>query len=97
MAATHFKDFAPIKFEGPNSANPLSYSFYDKNRVVMGKTMEEHLRFAVCYWHSFCWDGFDVFGKGTFNRLWHGGPLVQAASCRWSSSISTRSASPARS
>ncbi len=79
MAATYFKDIEPIKFEGPNSTNPLSYRYYDKNKVVMGKTMEQHLRFAVCYWHSFCWDGFDVFGKGTFNRPWHGGPLDQAA------------------
>jgi xylose isomerase len=79
MAATYFKDIEPIKFEGASSTNPLSYRYYDKNKVVMGKTMEEHLRFAVCYWHTFCWDGFDVFGKGTFNRPWHGGPLDQAA------------------
>jgi xylose isomerase len=44
----------------------------------MGKTMEDHLRMAVCYWHTFCWDGFDVFGSGTFNRPWHGGPIDQA-------------------
>ncbi len=79
MAASYFKDIAPVRYEGPESANPLAYRYYDKNRVVMGKTMEAHLRFAVCYWHSFCWDGFDVFGKGTFNRPWHGGPLDQAA------------------
>jgi xylose isomerase len=48
----------------------------------MGKTMAEHLRFAVCYWHTFCWDGFDVFGAGTFNRPWHGGALDQAAADR---------------
>ncbi len=79
MAASYFKDIEPIKFEGAESTNPLSYRYYDKNRVVMGKTMEDHLRFAVCYWHTFCWDGFDVFGKGTFNRPWHGGVLDQAA------------------
>jgi xylose isomerase len=79
VAASYFKDIEPIKFEGENSTNPLAYRYYDKNRVVMGKTMEEHLRFAVCYWHSFCWDGFDVFGAGTFNRPWHGGALDQAA------------------
>ncbi len=79
MPASYFKDIAPIRFEGPESTSQLAYRYYDKSRVVLGKTMEEHLRFAVCYWHSFCWDGFDVFGKGTFNRPWHGGPLDQAA------------------
>jgi xylose isomerase len=79
MAASYFKDIEPIKFEGVNSTNPLAYRYYDKTKVVMGKTMEEHLRFAVCYWHTFCWDGFDVFGQGTFNRPWHGGAMDQAA------------------
>jgi xylose isomerase len=78
MSASYFADIEPIKFEGLESTNPLSYRYYDKNRVVMGKTMAEHLRMAVCYWHTFCWDGFDVFGAGTFNRPWHGGPIDQA-------------------
>jgi xylose isomerase len=78
MSASYFADIEPIKFEGLESSNPLAYRYYDKNRVVMGKTMEEHLRMAVCYWHTFCWDGFDVFGAGTFNRPWHGGPIDQA-------------------
>ncbi|MDZ7588818.1 MAG: xylose isomerase [Parasphingorhabdus sp.] len=78
MSASYFADIEPIKFEGVDSTNPLAFRYYDKNRVVMGKTMEDHLRMAVCYWHSFCWDGFDVFGAGTFNRPWHGGPVDQA-------------------
>jgi xylose isomerase len=78
MSASFFADIEPIKFEGTESTNPLAYRYYDKNRVVMGKTMEDHLRMAVCYWHTFCWDGFDVFGAGTFNRPWHGGPIDQA-------------------
>lgn len=78
MSASYFADIEPIKFEGLESTNPLAYRYYDKSRVVMGKTMEEHLRMAVCYWHTFCWDGFDVFGAGTFNRPWHGGPIDQA-------------------
>jgi xylose isomerase len=78
MSASYFADIEPIKFEGLNSTNPLAYRYYDENRVVMGKTMAEHLRMAVCYWHTFCWDGFDVFGAGTFNRPWHGGPIDQA-------------------
>jgi xylose isomerase len=78
MSRSYFADIEPIKFEGLESTNPLAYRYYDKSRVVMGKTMEEHLRMAVCYWHTFCWDGFDVFGAGTFNRPWHGGPIDQA-------------------
>jgi xylose isomerase len=78
MSASYFADIEPIKFEGLESTNPLAYRYYDKDRVVMGKTMAEHLRMAVCYWHTFCWDGFDVFGAGTFNRPWHGGPIDQA-------------------
>jgi xylose isomerase len=78
MSASYFSDIEPIKFEGTETTNALAYRYYDKNRVVMGKTMAEHLRMAVCYWHTFCWDGFDVFGAGTFNRPWHGGPIDQA-------------------
>jgi xylose isomerase len=77
MPASYFSEIEPIKFEGLESTNPLAYRYYDKDRVVMGKTMAEHLRMAVCYWHTFCWDGFDVFGAGTFNRPWHGGPIDQ--------------------
>jgi xylose isomerase len=76
---SYFGDIAPIAYEGPESKNPLAFRYYDKNRMVMGKTMEQHLRMAVCYWHTFVWDGFDVFGAGTFKRPWHGGPLDQAA------------------
>lgn len=78
MSASYFADIEPIKFEGLESSNPLAYRYYDKDRIVMGKSMAEHLRMAVCYWHTFCWDGFDVFGSGTFNRPWHGGPIDQA-------------------
>jgi xylose isomerase len=78
MSASYFADIEPIRFEGTESTNPLAYRYYDKDRVVMGKSMADHLRMAVCYWHTFCWDGFDVFGAGTFNRPWHGGPIDQA-------------------
>lgn len=78
MSASYFADIEPIKFEGLDSTNPLAFRYYDKDRMVMGKTMADHLRMAVCYWHTFCWDGFDVFGAGTFNRPWHGGPIDQA-------------------
>ncbi|MEY4762525.1 MAG: hypothetical protein RLZZ200_2381, partial [Pseudomonadota bacterium] len=67
MTDSIFRDIAPIQYEGPQSANPMAFRWYDRNRVVLGRTMEAHLRMAVCYWHTFCWDGFDVFGRGTFD------------------------------
>lgn len=71
MTASFFSGIPAIKYEGPESRNPLAYRWYDKDRVILGKRMEDHLRPAVCYWHTFCWDGFDVFGEGTFRRPWH--------------------------
>jgi xylose isomerase len=61
----------PIPYEGPDSDEPLAFRWYDRDRVVAGRRMEDHLRFAVCYWHSFAWDGFDIFGAGTLDRPWH--------------------------
>jgi len=72
MTEAFFGTTEPVRFEGPDSRNPLAYRYYDKSRVLLGKTMEEHLRFAVCYWHSFCWTGTDPFGVDTFERPWFG-------------------------
>jgi xylose isomerase len=70
--STFFGDIDKIKYEGPQSDNPLAYKWYDENRVVLGKTMKEQLRMAVCYWHNFSWNGFDPFGyDGTLQRPWH--------------------------
>ncbi len=66
-----FPTVSPIAFEGADSDNPLAFRWYDRDRVVAGRRMEDHLRFAVCYWHSFAWDGFDIFGAGTLDRPWH--------------------------
>jgi len=60
----------PIAYEGPESDNPLAFRWYDADRMVGDRTMAEHLRMAVCYWHSFNWPGNDVFGDGTFDRPW---------------------------
>ena len=79
MSADYFAEFAPVRFQGPDASDELAYRYYDKDRVVLGKRMEDHLRFAVCFWHSFCWPGSDVFGQGTFNRPWHTGPNDSAA------------------
>ncbi|WP_185983044.1 xylose isomerase [Aureimonas mangrovi] len=75
-----FERSEPIRFEGEGSRDPLAFRHYDKNRQVMGRTMEEQLRFAVCYWHSFTWPGGDPFGGETFLRPWmHGDdPLALA-------------------
>jgi xylose isomerase len=67
---SYFTDIAPIAYEGPQSSNPLAFKWYDKDRLVLGKRMADHLRFAVCYWHSFCWNGLDPFGGDTFQRPW---------------------------
>ena len=71
----------PIKYEGPDSRNALAYRWYNPKQKVLGKTMAEHLRFAVCYWHTLCWPGTDPFGGETFNRPWHhmGDPMAAAA------------------
>jgi xylose isomerase len=66
-----FTDVAePIPLGGLSSTDPLSFKVYDPDRVVLGKRMEDHLRIAVCLWHSFNWPGSDVFGAGTFDRPW---------------------------
>lgn len=70
MSTGFFGDIAKIQYEGPDSANPLAYRFYDRDEVVMGKRMEDHLRFAIAYWHSFAWPGGDPFGGQTFDRAW---------------------------
>jgi len=65
------KDIPPIRFEGPDTDNEFAFRHYDADEEVMGKRMEEHLRFAVAYWHSFAWEGGDPFGGRTFDRPWY--------------------------
>ena len=69
------KSFFPkidaIKYEGAASDNPLALKYYDANKVVAGKTMKEHMRFAVAYWHSFCNELGDPFGPGTRSMPWN--------------------------
>ena len=63
------KEFFPgigkIQFEGRESKNPMAFHFYDENRIIMGKTMKDHLRFSMAYWHTMCANGGDQFGGGT--------------------------------
>ena len=70
MSEPVFPKVQPIKFHGPEAKCPLGYRYYDKDRVVRGKRMEDHLRFAVAYWHTFCGTGLDIFGAPTFERPW---------------------------
>ncbi|MBN1300465.1 MAG: xylose isomerase [Melioribacteraceae bacterium] len=69
-----------IPFEGKDSKNTLSFKYYNKNEVVGNKTMSEHLRFAVAYWHSFMGSGVDIFGAPSLKREWHkaGDPIQRA-------------------
>jgi xylose isomerase len=70
MSEPFFPDVEPIAYEGPGATRDLAFRHYDRDRVVLGKRMEDHLRFAVCWWHGFAWPGSDVFGAGTFDRPW---------------------------
>ena len=65
-----FADFAPVTYGAADSDDLLAYRFYDPQRLVLQKTMADHLRVAVCYWHSFNWPGHDIFGAPTFSRPW---------------------------
>ncbi len=66
-----FKGISPVRFEGPQSSNPLAYRFYNKDELVLGKRMEDHIRPAIAYWHTFAWEGGDPFGGRTFDRPWY--------------------------
>ena len=65
-----FPDVSKIQYEGIDTQNPFAYRFYNPDQIVLGKTMAEQLRLAVCYWHTFCWSGNDIFGEPTFSRPW---------------------------
>ncbi|MEN8114416.1 MAG: xylose isomerase [Actinomycetota bacterium] len=65
-----FEGVEQVRYEGPDTDNPFAFRYYDADRLVMGKSMKDHLRMAVAYWHSFNWPGNDVFGAGTFDRPW---------------------------
>ena len=73
MTTGFFGDIDCIPYEGPDSQNPLAYRYYQPDEIVAGKRMEDHLRFAVCYWHNFTWPGSDPFGGQTFERPWFDG------------------------
>ena len=65
-----YKGVGAISFEGKASDNPLAFKFYNPDQMVMGKSMRDHFKFAVAYWHSFCGQGGDPFGPGTQQFPW---------------------------
>jgi len=67
---SYFPDIGKVEFEGKQSDNPLAFKFYDENKIVAGQTLRDHLRFAVCYWHTFCGKGDDPFGADTQVFAW---------------------------
>src|SRR5918993_1188856 len=78
MAA--FPSIPTVQYEGPQSDNPLAFRWYNPEEVIEGKTMKEHLRFSIVYWHTFRGTGSDPFGPGTAVRPWDdGSPSVENA------------------
>jgi xylose isomerase len=66
----YFQTIPAIQYEGKDTNNALAYRYYNPEQVIMGKTMAEHLRLAVCFWHTFCWSGADIFGENAYERPW---------------------------
>jgi len=66
-----FKGIKPVTYKGPRSKDALAYRHYNKDEMVLGKRMEDHIRPAVAYWHTFAWEGGDPFGGRTFDRPWY--------------------------
>ena len=75
----YFANIGKIKYEGKDSQNPLSFKFYNPDEVIAGKSMREHLRFAMAYWHTMCAEGVDMFGVGTIDKSYGAtDPMEQA-------------------
>jgi len=70
MEMAYFKNIETIKYEGPKSDNPLAFKYYNPDEIIDGKTMKEHLRFSIAFWHTFQGNGTDMFGTGTVVRPW---------------------------
>ncbi len=73
-----FKDIPRITYQGPDAATEFAFRHYNPDEVILGKRMEDHLRFACAYWHCFAWSGLDPFGGVTFDRPWYGDSMDQA-------------------
>ena len=71
-----FQEIPQIRYEGPQTDNEFAFRHYNPDEMVMGKSLKEHLRFAVAYWHSFAWEGGDPFGGRSFDRPWFGSQMA---------------------
>lgn len=80
--AEYFSGINKVAFEGPDSTNPLAFRFYDAEKVVAGKKMKDHLRFAMSYWHTMTGEGSDPFGQGTMQRPYDGLEGMELAKAR---------------
>ena len=78
MSTGFFGSVDRIAYAGPDSDDPLTFRHYQPDELILGKSMQDHLRFAVCYWHNFVWPGNDPFGGQTFERPWFGNTLEDA-------------------
>lgn len=78
--AEYFNNVQKIKYEGPKSKNMFAFKYYNPDEVVMGKTMREHLKFAMSWWHTLCAEGADMFGRGTSDKSFgtNGDPIEHA-------------------
>lgn len=74
MSKTYFPFIDQVKYEGKSSKNPFAFKYYDENLVIAGKTLKEHFKFSIAYWHTFCATGGDPFGPGTMQRPWDVNP-----------------------
>ena len=79
MAKEYFPGLKKVKFEGKESKNPFAFHYYDENKVIMGKTMKDWLRFAMAWWHTLCAEGADQFGGGTKSFPWMADDALQTA------------------
>ena len=79
MAKEYFPGLKKVKFEGKDSKNPFAFHYYDENKVIMGKTMKDWLRFAMAWWHTLCAEGADQFGGGTKTFPWMADDALQTA------------------
>ena len=82
MSEPFFPNVDRIRYRGPESDEPLAYRFYDPDRLVGGTRMADQLRIAVCWWHTLCWPGTDMFGGDTFDRPWLGAGEPEALARR---------------
>ena len=78
----YFEGIEKVKYEGADSKNPLAYHYYDQDKIVLGKPMKEHLKFAIAYWHTMDQEGADPFGVGTAKRNWYGETPMETAKNR---------------